>query len=179
MLVEKSQPVVGDEALDIVIVPAAKCEGIAEFDKVAWSLDADGKGICAVSAVEIAAKADAIAALHTFAQGFDLCDGVIEGGALFESVGVEELLSDAGVQALVVPNPATDEANLMVSLLNGGDTRVELMEPTGRVVQVLAQQQLAPGTHQWNLPLERLAGGVYLVRVQQDGVQRVVRFTKE
>lgn len=77
--------------MDIVIVPAAKCEGIAEFDKVAWSLDADGKGICAVSAVEIAAKADAIAALHTFAQGFDLCDGVIEGGALFESVGVEEL----------------------------------------------------------------------------------------
>ena len=67
----------------------------------------------------------------------------------------------------------------MVSLLNGGDTRVELMEPTGRVVQVLAQQQLAPGTHQWNLPLERLAGGVYLVRVQQDGMQRVVRFTKK
>lgn len=88
---EKPQPVVGDEALDVVVAPAVKCKGIAELDKVAGGLDADGKGICAVSAIEIAAEADAIAALHTFAQGFDLRDGVIKGGALFESVGVEKL----------------------------------------------------------------------------------------
>ncbi len=119
MLVEKAQPVLGDEALEVIVVPSACRECIAEFVKVTRCLDADGKEVCAVATVEIAAKADAIASLHTFAEGFDLRDGVIEGCALFESVGVEELAEEV-------------EADDAAALADGADQSV------GEVALILA-----------------------------------------
>lgn len=96
------------------------------------------------------------------------------------SVGLDEALMGNGTDVLVVPNPATDEAQVVIGLVTTGATRVEVLDATGRLVSVLRDGRTSAGTHRWDLPVQGLERGVYLVRVQQEGgVQRTVRFTKE
>ena len=95
------------------------------------------------------------------------------------SVGLSEQLEAADAAVMVVPNPANDAASLLVTIAETGPTTIELLEPTGRVVATVAQGPVTAGAHRWELPIAGLANGLYLVRVQQPGAQRVVRFTKE
>ncbi len=95
------------------------------------------------------------------------------------TVGVYELSSSNAIGIQVLPNPATTAATVIAYLPNSGAAHVELLDPTGRIVNVISDGNLSVGTHRWALPVERLRSGMYLVRLRQDGLQRVVRFTKE
>ena len=92
-------------------------------------------------------------------------------------VGVEELQQGTGL--FVLPNPVNEAASVQAVLARGGATRVELVDPTGRTVAVLAQGRLAAGAHRWELPVQGLNSGLYFVRLVQDDTQQVIRFTKE
>ncbi len=92
---------------------------------------------------------------------------------------MSELTAAQTPQVLVLPNPATAQATLQVMLSEGGNTLVELVDPTGRTVQVIANERMNAGEHRWQLPVERMNAGMYFIRLQQDGLRRVVRFTKQ
>lgn len=83
-----------------------------------------------------------------------------------------------GFDAQVVPNPVTDDAQLVVTLPDGGPVRVELLDLTGRVVRTLADGRRSAGIQRWTLPTQELGSGLYLVRIQRGTDVRVVRFTK-
>ncbi len=95
------------------------------------------------------------------------------------AVGVNELTATQTPQVLVLPNPATQQATLQVILSEGGNTLVELVDPTGRTVQVVAHEPMSAGEHLWQLPVERMNAGIYFIRLQHEGLCRVVRFTKQ
>ena len=78
-----------------------------------------------------------------------------------------------------MPNPASGEAFLTAALPTGGSTRVELLDPLGRTISVIDEKSASAGYHRWALPVDELRSGLYLVRLQQGGSTRVVRFTKE
>jgi PKD repeat protein len=90
-------------------------------------------------------------------------------------VGVEELLA-AGQGVTVVPNPAADEAQVIVAMDRTEATTVDVLDVTGRVIAAVHSATLAAGTHRFTLPIGQLQSGAYLVRVQQGATQRVSRF---
>ncbi len=96
-----------------------------------------------------------------------------------ELVGLEEFPATPTIGLNVLPNPATDAAMLVSYLPEAGDTRVELLDVTGRTVRVLATQHLASGNHRWELPVGELSDGLYTVRVAQNGQRQVTRFVKK
>lgn len=94
------------------------------------------------------------------------------------TVGLQESAVPEGEMVSVVPNPAASDAVAVVTLAKAGNTRVELMDATGRTVMLLNNGRMAAGTTRINIPVNALRQGVYLVRVQQEDTVRVTRFTK-
>lgn len=94
------------------------------------------------------------------------------------TVGLGEAQAVDGASVSVAPNPAANDAVAVVNLEKAGDTRVELMDATGRTVLLLKNGRLNAGTTRITIPANTLNQGVYLVRVQQNDTVRVTRFTK-
>lgn len=65
------------------------------------------------------------------------------------------------------PNPAVDQARIFFSLPQAGRTRVEIFDPAGRLVERLADEEMASGAHQltWNVPAGG-PSGAWFYRVQ-------------
>jgi hypothetical protein len=81
---------------------------------------------------------------------------------------------------LTASNPARSEAAFICGLPVGGLTRVDLFDVQGRLIRKLAEQHMTRGTHsfRWdgrNNDGMRVGDGVYLLRLQQGDVTRVVR----
>ncbi|WP_420455696.1 SGNH/GDSL hydrolase family protein [Rubrivirga sp.] len=96
---------------------------------------------------------------------------------LFEAVVASALVSVAlptdggpGAGLSVVPLPHPSPAALAVRVDRVGPVRVEMFDARGRLVATLADDVWAPGERR--LPLPRLAPGLYLARLSQDGRQR-------
>lgn len=70
------------------------------------------------------------------------------------------------VDLVVVPNPVSDLAVVQFSLDRPGDAILELMDPTGRVVEQLFRSNLASGTNRVGIAADRFASGIYLLRLR-------------
>ena len=90
------------------------------------------------------------------------------------SVGIEEDMGgvpEPGVLlSPVYPNPVSSVAFFDVYFPNGGSTRIEVFDLSGRIVDSVASGQLAAGSHSlsWTVP-ESVAGGIYFLRAQGEG----------
>jgi len=91
-------------------------------------------------------------------------------------VGLDGPLSD-DIPAMVVPNPAGDEAQAMFSLRNAGPVRIELLDALGRSLDVPHDGILPAGPHLVDLPVAGLRSGLYLVRISHAEHARTLRFT--
>lgn len=89
-----------------------------------------------------------------------------------EAIGHEDLF---GLR--VFPNPSSTAFNIDFSTASRTDVRLELLDIMGRPVSVLSDQSMAAGSHRYRLDVEsgNLKAGVYFLRVQSDGVARLVR----
>jgi PKD repeat protein len=92
------------------------------------------------------------------------------------SVGLEEVMAGDATALIVVPNPATDEARVIVNLRDTGRATVELLDVLGRRIQVLHDGQLVQGGHRFDIPVNTLQSGMYFIRLQQGGTNKVERF---
>ncbi len=92
------------------------------------------------------------------------------------SVGVEELGANAGADLLVVPNPATDDAQVVLNVTKAGQVEVDLVDVLGRTLSTLHQGVMSAGEQRLKLPVAGLSPGAYFVRMQQNGSSKVVRF---
>jgi PKD repeat protein len=86
-------------------------------------------------------------------------------------------LANGGVK--VYPNPAQDILNVVAGLDQAGPVQVELLDLLGRPVRQIAREVRPAGAASWNVSLEGLPDGLYLVRMtSRDGV-RTVKVTKD
>lgn len=90
-------------------------------------------------------------------------------------VGVDEL-REGGMNAIVVPNPAQDQAQLVYSLKSSGPVNVELLDVLGRSLGVLQEGILPAGPQRLDLPVAQLPSGLYFVRLMQNAERSVLRF---
>ncbi len=93
-------------------------------------------------------------------------------------VGLEELGPGSAVM-MVMPNPANDQAQLLLRLPRSGALRLEMMDMLGRTVQVLHDGQHPAGELRLDLPLTSLRAGIYLIRLQQGDRTEVVRLVRQ
>ncbi|MBL0129124.1 MAG: PKD domain-containing protein [Flavobacteriales bacterium] len=90
-------------------------------------------------------------------------------------VGVDELVAE-GNGVIVIPNPASDRADVLVIMDQAGTPRVDIMDLSGRVLRQVRTGVLPAGTQRVTLPLVGLASGTYALRIQHAHSTRVVRF---
>lgn len=62
----------------------------------------------------------------------------------------------------VFPNPATDKAEIRFTLPANGETRIEIVNMYGQVVDVIADETFAAGSHSRTINTAQFAEGVYL-----------------
>jgi hypothetical protein len=74
-------------------------------------------------------------------------------------------LSTSDNQSLLFPNPSIGSAQLQVSLLESSKISIQILDLTGRLIQIINQQRSA-GVHVLDLP--NMAAGQYLVRMNLD-----------
>lgn len=70
------------------------------------------------------------------------------------------------------PNPFTESTKITFKT-KGGHTLVQIMDPMGRVISVLADKDYAPGDYNLNFNSGLLPRGVYYARFQNGPVQQV------
>ncbi len=92
-------------------------------------------------------------------------------------VGLEEAFANDGSGLVVVPNPASGSAQLVLDINTNGKVHVDLLDMLGRRIREVHNGDLAPGLRRLALPVSELPSGLYFVRMQQNGRSEVVRFT--
>lgn len=81
-----------------------------------------------------------------------------------QSLAVEPSMR-AGLQCLVVPNPARGKVQIAITLDAAQQTAISLTDITGRTVLSLPVTNLKAGETRLSLPAEGLPGGVYMLRI--------------
>ncbi len=119
----------------------------------------------AFSVVPTAARAGADAALPVAARATARTTRFVL------TVGLRGATAGEGDATAVValgapaPNPARGDAALTFSLAEAGPSRLSVVDLLGREVLVLAEGDLAAGSHTATVDTQRLAPGVYVVRL--------------
>jgi hypothetical protein len=108
-------------------------------------------------------------------------DGDLIGDAC-ETSGVENPEALAGVQlGRPQPNPVTGDMSFTVSLPRAGHVRVQVFDASGRLVRGLVDEFRSAGQHTFTVAVRDarsgLAGGVYVLRLEADGVERSRKFS--
>ena len=94
-------------------------------------------------------------------EGFNNGSGGLKNGqGVFKSVKVS-------------PNPAVEDALLLIDLFDSYRTKVELIDNQGEVV--IHKEFGKAETHQWSLPLKSLERGMYFLRIRAKNEYRFVK----
>ncbi|MEL6611757.1 MAG: T9SS type A sorting domain-containing protein, partial [Bacteroidota bacterium] len=99
--------------------------------------------------------------------------------AAASAVSVEEgpVLPEVATLAGNYPNPFESQTTLRYGLPEAGTARVVLYDLAGRRLRVLAEGDHAAGWHEVTLDASDLSSGVYVVRLDVDGVRVSHRLT--
>ncbi|MDZ4822777.1 MAG: M43 family zinc metalloprotease [Flavobacteriales bacterium] len=77
----------------------------------------------------------------------------------------------------IFPNPTSTSTTLEFSLQKSSDVKIELYNSIGALVEVIAEKQLASGTH--NFSIAQQPRGLYTVRLEVGGVRNVRKIVFE
>jgi hypothetical protein len=78
---------------------------------------------------------------------------------------------------VVFPNPAQDRATLLIESEEGGETQVQLVDLSGRVLlrQLL---QVQPGVTTFEFSLNNYTAGIYFLNLQTENGEQSIRLMK-
>ncbi len=127
-----------------------------------------------------------------FAQGTDNLDSITElraasdlvqaaydDGSLFDSrlpvANEDSIQPRTNHIGTVYPNPFRSQATVPFEVAAPGRVRLSVVDVLGREVAVLAEGEVAAGSHRAVLDGSRLASGVYLVVLEADGQRQSTR----
>jgi len=91
---------------------------------------------------------------------------------LSERVGIDEIANRNGIELHQnVPNPANGTTMIRFELLQARNVTVEMRDLQGRLIQAVERGQLPAGTHQVDLNIADLQGGIYTYTLVADGMR--------
>jgi hypothetical protein len=84
----------------------------------------------------------------------------------------------SSTNAVVFPNPAQDNATLMIDVKNIGEFRIAILDMTGKMVKEIFNGQLTEkGNNSIAFSTEELSNGVYFVTILGQNSQKTIRFS--
>lgn len=93
--------------------------------------------------------------------------------------GISDADASGNLSAVVSPNPFSNEAQLIFSLKDGGQTKVIINNMMGASPITVADQYFAPGDHSIALNGLNLPAGIYLCTITNTGHTKAVKIIKE
>ncbi|NNF03532.1 MAG: T9SS type A sorting domain-containing protein [Rhodothermales bacterium] len=99
-----------------------------------------------------------------------------------QAVPVEELDGEFHTQTMLTaryPNPVQRDLRLSISVVRAGKFKVDISDALGRVVDVLYDQWLPQGEHQFVSDLSGWPAGLYFVRLTTDRSQTTMSVLKQ
>ncbi len=90
---------------------------------------------------------------------------IVDDVSLSGSVGINELSNSSIQNMSVMPNPASSQISVSYSLLQSNDAELSIIDMTGRKVQTMKLNNMAPGKHSTLLDVSSLKDGLYLCRL--------------
>lgn len=75
------------------------------------------------------------------------------------------------------PNPATESLNVSLQLGEAGKVEMQLLDLTGRLINLVHQGSLEPGHYNWQIDTRSLPSGSYLLSWKsqmQQGVEKLI-----
>ncbi|MCC7502703.1 MAG: T9SS type A sorting domain-containing protein, partial [Flavobacteriales bacterium] len=76
----------------------------------------------------------------------------------------------------IFPNPATDVSNVSFVLRERTEVTASVYDVNGRLVSVVARQNLPKGEQRLQLPVQSLANGTYLLELRAGDARQMGRF---
>ena len=112
-------------------------------------------------------------------QYFDLNTGQIK-NSQFIPVNIEgfnniEEKNKVSVDVLVTPNPFNDEVILEVNLQQDAQLVIEVWDVEGKLLEVVLEEKIQKGVHQYKVGQNLNSGGVYLLKVSVAGQRAIVK----
>lgn len=101
------------------------------------------------------------------------CDSVMTKDVTVILVGIEDVANAYGVA--VRPNPANEAAVLDFNLKAAAQTSIEILDLTGKTVQVVANEKLSSGKQSIAINTSELSAGIYIIKIQSGGAAQTLR----
>ncbi|MFW5877763.1 MAG: DUF5005 domain-containing protein [bacterium] len=95
----------------------------------------------------------------------------------FWSTGSSGIWNSGNSAMRIFPNPVKKALNISLKIDRAINTRLEIIDISGIVVHT-GNINLAPGTNQFNIPVEKLPAGMYFCRVRLENHIETVKFIK-
>lgn len=104
-------------------------------------------------------------------------NGTFTLGGVCKKNGTRLFIDDGKLQLHTIsPNPLHNEGELIFSLIEEGETLIEIMNMQGELVQTLLQNTLQPGEYSVHIDAAHLEQGVYFCRLRTPSQSRVTSF---
>jgi hypothetical protein len=84
----------------------------------------------------------------------------------FATMGVEE---NTLVSCKAYPNPAVNMINLDLNFMQEGQTEIDMVDMTGKVVKKIANENFSTGQHTLQVETHDLTNGMYFIRIAGNG----------
>ena len=82
------------------------------------------------------------------------------------ALGIDDVVTKNSIK--VYPNPATNMANVAFNLTNSTNVQISVLDATGRLVSMVANENMTPGNHQVQISTANLTPGLYNVKIQTE-----------
>lgn len=90
--------------------------------------------------------------------------------------GIKNVTSNVA-SVLLFPNPAQNAAQVHVSLETPGNVKIQLVDLTGKVVKVLANEERLSGAKFYALDLSDVQSGMYIVNIISNNTQKNIKLS--
>jgi len=85
----------------------------------------------------------------------------------FATMGVES--ANANVQLNAYPNPVVNTLNLDINFALGGQTEIDMVDMTGKVFKLIANDNYSIGQHSLQVETGDFVNGIYFIRITNNG----------
>lgn len=93
----------------------------------------------------------------------------VDDASISATTNVNQVTDQISLATKIYPNPAKDETNLSLDLVNSSNVTVQIIDVLGRVVSVVADDNMDAGHYLFNINTFALANGTYNIMIHIEG----------